>query len=448
MTLTIVAVTFLIFVFVACLLVVKALKRARLKTSLKKKGKDTAQTSSVGILKKIVEKSPHDFVNRLKLAKLYIKAGDYSEAIFHINSLLTYRSNHPSFDEKELNRMLAECYVKHGDPEEAAKAYAVVLSLDPGDADAYARLGSLERKRNKADKAESCFMKALSLQPDQPHALKELGELLFEQKKYDQALAYLKKAHAVESSDPAVNFYLGEILHRSGSPAEAVPYFLKSRTEPRFCFASMYNLTRILRETSRYGEAVKVASTALQIKGLKREQTLALRYELGEAFLAQGQLAEAIEQWEKILAVSSNYKDVLAKMEKYEQTKSNLAMRAYMASSRSDFQNLCTKMIEKMLKNPSVIRAEMMVDSTFEVLVQVILHGVPTTMFFKFFRSSNTIGQFAVREFYEKLKEIKAKRGICLTNTEFSKDSYEFCDGRVLELVGKKKLASLVAKVA
>ncbi|MFW6181963.1 MAG: tetratricopeptide repeat protein [Spirochaetota bacterium] len=367
--------------------------------------------------------------------------------MFHLNSLLAFGADHPSVDHKKLNRMLAECHDRTGNLDEAAKAYAVILKIDPQDVDANYRLGMIERGREKDDKAAAYFERAVGLQPDHGEALRELSELYFHQKKYHEALGALKRAYPLEPNDPTVNFCLAEILYQYHNPKRALPHYLKARADGRYAVRSLQAIAAILREQGKLQEARRIASIALKMPKLKRDQELALRYELGEVCLAQSDLPAAIEQWEKILSVTSRYRDVAAKLEKYEQTKSNSALRLYMTAGRQDFQNLCARIIEKMLRNVTIIRTEPLVDSTLEVLVQAVHNKAPTTVLFKFFRSSNVIGQFAVREFYEKLKELKARRGICFTNTDFSEDSYQFSEGRVLELFGKKQLVGKVSKV-
>jgi len=56
------------------------------------------------------------------------------------------------------------------------------------------------------------------------------------------------------------------------------------------------------------------------------------------------------------------------------------------------------------------------------------------------------VGQLAVREFYEKLKEVKAKLGVCFTVSEYTEEALSFAMGRVLELHGRKELMTLLAK--
>lgn len=109
--------------------------------------------------------------------------------------------------------------------------------------------------------------------------------------------------------------------------------------------------------------------------GLKREQALALRCEMGEVCLAQSDLPAAIEQWEEILSVTAQYRDVAAKLEKYEQTRSNSALRLYMTTGRMDFQNLCARIIERMVHNVTILRTEPMFDSTLEIFTQAVLTG-------------------------------------------------------------------------
>ena len=145
--------------------------------------------------------------------------------------------------------------------------------------------------------------------------------------------------------------------------------------DSRCAVRSLQAIARVLREQGKLQEPRRIASIALKMPGLKREQALALRYEMGEVCLAQSDLPAAIEQWEEILSVTAQYRDVAAKLEKYEQTRSNSALRLYMTTGRMDFQNLCARIIERMVHNVTILRTEPMFDSTLEIFTQAVLTG-------------------------------------------------------------------------
>jgi restriction endonuclease Mrr len=82
-----------------------------------------------------------------------------------------------------------------------------------------------------------------------------------------------------------------------------------------------------------------------------------------------------------------------------------------------------------------------------EILAQAVYKEVPATIFFKFFRGTSNVGQLAIREFYEKLRETKAKQGVCIASSDYTEDAISFSEGRMLELLGNSDLVRLLARI-
>ena len=173
-----------------------------------------------------------------------------------------------------------------------------------------------------------------------------------------------------------------------------------------------------------------------------------MQYKLADVFLAKKDIQAAINLWEKILTMDNKYKDVQYKIEQYEHTKSSSVLRAYMMASHSDFINICKEASTSYADRVSIIRTEPQTDQSVEVFTQAVYRELPTTILFKFFRGTSNVGGLAIREFYEKLKENKAKMGICFATADYTEDAVSFSSGRVIELFGKNELIKLLAKLA
>lgn len=68
--------------------------------------------------KSLVERNPHNPLNRYGLANEYFKAARYEESIEEINAYLKLKD-----DEGAAYRLLGEAYLKLGNKEEAKNAY-------------------------------------------------------------------------------------------------------------------------------------------------------------------------------------------------------------------------------------------------------------------------------------------------------------------------------------
>jgi tetratricopeptide (TPR) repeat protein len=226
----------------------------------------------------------------------------------------------------------------------------------------------------------------------------------------------------------------------------AYPHFIKSKDVKEFSVKSLINIGIILSRFGKYENARKVFTAVLRFPAVGMEDALEARYQLGEAYLAEKHLPSAIEQWEKILATVKEYRDVSEKLERFEQTKTNSLLHSYMICPFQEFSGLCERVAKNFARGVVIIRSEPQRDQSLEIYTQASYREMSGPILFKFFRGTTNVGQLAIREFYEKLREMKAKFGICFTTTEYTEEAHSFAIGRVLELHGKRELARFLAK--
>lgn len=446
MTFVIIIFVFFVAVFIGAIFTIRALNRMKLKASLKKNIKAGSKTDTISALKKLIEKKPFDIQSRMELIKLYIEENNFNDAIKQLNSILTYARKDPGFNPRETNKLLAECYLNVNKLDDAAKVFSILRKEYPNDPYAYVELGKLEKERGNLERAAKYFTKASSLDPENMDSIRELGILLFDLKKYPESLTTLQTILAKLPDDPTVNYYLGELRVIYDNPKEAFNHFLKAKKDPRYALDSLLNVSHILRRYDKLDDARKVLATVLRLPDLKKDEIVETQYQLGEICLAQKDVQAAIDLWEKILTSVKDYKDVKVKLEKYEQTKTSSVIRTYMMASRSEFIEICKKAVAYAAERVILIRTEPQANLSIEIFTQAALRDVPTTILFKFFRGSSKIGQLAIREFYEALKETKAKQGICYTTADYSDEAVDFSSGRVIELRGKNDLVKILTK--
>jgi restriction endonuclease Mrr len=63
---------------------------------------------------------------------------------------------------------------------------------------------------------------------------------------------------------------------------------------------------------------------------------------------------------------------------------------------------------------------------------------------FRFIRTQGAIGELVVRDFHSRLKEEKASKGICVAVGKFSDEAKKFTDSRLIDLVEKNALMSIL----
>ncbi len=446
MLIILIIITFLFSLFFGSLYTLRILNKLKLKSRLRKNGQNGNRQDTIDTFLKLLRRNPFDLTTRMALIRIYIEQNNFKEAIMHLNNILTYEKGKTEIDEFEIHKLLAECNLKMDNTDEAAKIFAYLKKKYPDLTYPCVELGKLEKKCGNLEKAGQYYSRAVSLEPENIEIVKELGILLFESQKYPEALSTLQEALGIDPDDAEVHYYIGEIKMIYKQPKDAFNHFLKSKNNDQFKGKSLFHIGKILRQFNKLEQAQKVFASIVEHPDLDRDDKLEVMYELGEVFLARGELQRALALWEKILSVTSSYRDVKDKLQQYEQTKSSAVLRAYMMSPRAEFIELCKKIAHKFAQNVVLIRTSPQRDSSVEIFSQAVYHDVPTTIMFKFFRGASNIGQLAVREFYEKLKETKAKYGVCITTSDFSEEARMFSEGRVLELLGEKELLRILSR--
>jgi tetratricopeptide (TPR) repeat protein len=437
----------LLLLFFSSLYCMRVLGKVRIKFSLDKTLKEGSGQDAIEALLKIIKKKPFDSHSRMGLVELYEQENNYIEAITHLNLMLQFGQKQERYDPKEIYRHLGACYLAVKNLDEAHRVYHSLRKSCPDEPFAYVQLGKIENERELPDKATRYLNQAISLDPENISIQEELGRILFESKKYPEALRVLQKILKKDPENPSAHYYTGQINFIYHQNKEAFTHFLKSKNEERFVAGSLLHIGMILRQHNKTEDAKKILALALSKPGLTKNDLLEGMYELAEIYFTQQDIQRAIVLWEKILASVKEYRDVKSKLDRYAQTRTNAMLRKYLISSRDEFTSLCTKIVNTIAKQVTIIMTSTGLDSTVEILAQANYRDVPSTVFFKFFRGSSNVGELTVREFYEKLRESKAKQGVCITSSDYTEDAVSFSEGRILELRGNKDLVRMLAQI-
>jgi tetratricopeptide (TPR) repeat protein len=444
---TIVVIAIFVFMFLGATYTIRLLRKAKLKSSIHRDIETGSKKQAAKTLLSMIRKDPFDVDKRRQAAQLLIETGDLSEAVVQLQSILSYSRDREDIDKKEIYGLLADCHKRMGNIDDAYKSYTLMRKVDPDDVLPYIELGKLEVEKEAPNEALQYFKKALSIQKDNYEVLKEIGIVFYQLKKFADALRVLKLAYSMNAQDPEVHFYLAEVNNGFDNHNDALKHYLKARVDARFAVASLIGAGKLLGAYKRYADALKVLSLALKSDGLQREQRLEISYEIAEVYLAQGDIQEALKQWDRILSHAPNYRDVRAKVEKYEKMKYSNVLKSYMAAPQSSFQKLCRHIAVKFADNVVIMRIGSLRDSSVEIFAQAVYKHRNMTILFKFFRGNTKVGQLAVREFYEKVKETKASLGICITSAEFTEEALSFIEGRAIELYSGAQFNRLLKRV-
>ena len=252
---------------------------------------------AIAIYKKINKLDPSKLEIYARLADLYAKQGLAMEA-------------------KSQYQVLADYYLKHGDPQNALGIYKKISELDPNSinvhvklADLYSqsnksaealkeydRVGRMLLKRGMLDEAVQVFRKALKVDPNNVELVDSLVTALLEAKDYDNATQIVEAALEASPANARMIASLGRIQLARGDAR-----------------AARNTLERALAADANE-PSVREALSDLYLKQNEPDRALEMVTPLVERALGRGERASAVEMLNRIIRVEAGHAPTLDRL--------------------------------------------------------------------------------------------------------------------------------------
>jgi tetratricopeptide (TPR) repeat protein len=202
---------------------------------------------------------------------------------------------------RELLMLRASLLGQAGHQDEAVAQLQKMLTGSPDDRDIYLSIAQIYSQAKVFTKAEAAINKALSLSDnpeDQEYARFMLGSVYERQKKFDLAEEQFKKVLAVDPLNDAASNYLGYMLADRGVRLDESVRYIKDalKIEPNNG-AYLDSLGWAYHKMKR-NDAAQV-SLEKAVKLIPNDPTI--REHLGYVYLALGEKARALQEWEHAL---------------------------------------------------------------------------------------------------------------------------------------------------
>ncbi len=252
---------------------------------------------AIAIYKKINKLDPSKLDVYAKLADLYAKQGLAMEA-------------------KSQYQVLADYYIKHGDPGNALSIYRKISELDPqsinvhvkladlhsqigqtGEAlKEYDRVGRMLLKRGMLDEAVQVFKKALKIDAKNVDLVESLVTALIEAKDYTNAVAIVEQALQTNPDHPRLLALWGKILIAKGDVASARNALEKGlRAEPN-------------------EPLIRDALADLYLKQNDANKALEMIAPLVERAVSKGERGTAVEMLNRVMRVDQRHTPTLERL--------------------------------------------------------------------------------------------------------------------------------------
>lgn len=193
---------------------------------------------AAGLILPLIEEKPEgitrsmkydDFVNRLFIAGLYVRAGRSAEAEYHAQKAFEVAKGDQG---KQLASLqIASASMIAGDYAAAEEKLKSILKQTPDNPMALNDLGHLYLTRGtRFREALGLIERAVSIDPRNPDYLDSLGLAHFKLGDLDKAERYLRRSLKYNISSVSAYELLGDVFLRKGKETEAHAYWMKALT--------------------------------------------------------------------------------------------------------------------------------------------------------------------------------------------------------------------------
>ena len=369
-------------------------------------------------------------------------------AIVEYRQVLKYGRYDEKFNEAQVRTKLAKLFMETNAVEDAKAEYLILTKLEPDNFQNYFELGLIYFKANTIDRAAVFFRKSLALNDKHEPSHYYLGQIYYQSGVYQDAKQSFLESVKLDPSNYRAHYFLGLVLRQMQDYEWAIREFeIAQRSEELrvkcFLAKGSCHLQRglIPKAMMEFERGLKFAR-----KGSDTE--LGLRYYLAECQEKTRDIPSAIFNWERIVEVKPNFRDVSQKLAKYAEFRQDDRIKDFMISGLSQFEHTCRKIVESL--GLAVHDIEILSDTDIEIIATESegkwRNTRQTNRIVRILRTTDTIQEKMLRSLHESMKSKNATRVIVITSGEFAQSAIDFANTRPIELYGKKELIGILKK--
>ncbi len=416
----------------------------------KKQRKQRDRNTIVRDANRRLSQNPKDTGALNELADLYYRDRDWERAYSTYTALLQLVPTTPDLDEFTitLRRGLSAQHLKKWT--EAYKDLSVCRNSRQDVFEVNHHLGYLEYRRKRYERAVSLLKQAAEQQPEHPDTLRYLGQSLFRMKDYKNAVSVLKRAVEQTPEDKESMFVLGQCAFELGQQEQALRTFSHLRGDPVLGPGAALRSGTIRMQHRRYRDAISDFQIGLRHEKVAPDVALELKYRLASAHSKNQELDQALPLLREIYAAAPSYKDVAAQLSQVEELNSNRHLQTYLIGASSDFVTLCRRMVSSYFTRAHTKVTDIHVEGSeyADILAEVETSSWEDLILFRFMRTNGAVGELMLRDFHTRIKDVKAGRGLCVCAGSYTDGAQAFVEARLIDLLGKDELNSLLDRLA
>jgi tetratricopeptide (TPR) repeat protein len=419
--------------------------------------KITTQNKALALddLRQIIRNNPKDMKAREKLADLLVESKSYLLAIKEYLTIIDHCATTPELNEITYLAKVGNTFNKLGNMDEARKYYLIVKKKDDLNFHANLNLGIMELSNQQYDKALHLLETANRVNPNSLSVMKPLAITQMHLKKFTLAKDVLLRILEQEPQDIDSTWYLANCYFNLKRNDEAMKYFTILIDSEKYQTESCYKLGHINKRKNLYNQAIEYFRQSLDKGKLPVDKLAEVHFHIGECYHNTHNLQKAVEHWQEVSHIMPGYPGIKEKLDTYTQLSSDSLFEKYITGSVTQFTSIVKHFVKYYIHTSSSLKGKVSFlniqttqDGSMEVFTEVTSGNFIEQYFFVFMRSVTTIGEFPLRNIYNRIKENKADKGICITAGNFSETAHDFVESRMLELVEKEKLITILREIS
>lgn len=232
------------------------------------------------------------------LGILKLQRGAFDSAVESINRALAIDGANAAF-----HGSLADALGKLERFAEAEGHYTRSIEFKPDHFQAHYNLGNLLRIQGKREEALASYRRAMDLAPEFPDACNNVGAMLAEMGRLDEAISVYNDAARKHPDHPAIHNNMGNTLKLAGRLEEAEAAYRRVTELAPGAVEGLRNLAATLKDLGQVSEGEALCRKAL---GMSANDPLVLDT-LGNILMADGRVDEALENYDRALAVRPEF---------------------------------------------------------------------------------------------------------------------------------------------
>ncbi|HRZ27587.1 MAG TPA: tetratricopeptide repeat protein, partial [Spirochaetota bacterium] len=400
-------------------------------------------------LNELLEKDDRNVYAHYLLAEAYFREENFQYSIVEYRQVLKFARFDDRMKESEIRSRLAKLYINREMVEDAKKEYLILTKIDPDNFENYFELGKIYFNAGTLDKAIPFFKKTISCNANHEQSYYFLGQIHYRSNAFVDARQMFINAIKLDPTNYKSHYFLGLVLRQQNDYDWAIKEFEISQKSEDLRVKSFLAKGSCYMEKGQLPKAVMEFQRGLKFARRGSETELNLRYFLADSQEKMRDIHSAISNWEKIVEVNANFRDVQEKLKNYSEFRQDDRIKDFLIAGLAQFEHVCRKLVEAMGHN--IMDVEIVNDTDIEIIGTETegkwRNTRQTNRIIRIIRTTDTIQDRLLRRLYESMKLKNATRIIVITTGDFSQSAVDFANTRPIELMGKAQLVELLRKI-